>query len=334
MKIYISYDSVAGPWGGSNQVLKFLFSSFKQNNSIVTKPDCADVILIDSYLNVTKNLKLRYKFKNKLFIHRIDGPICSYNTKLDFRDKLVYLANKYISDATIFQSGYSLKKNIDNGLNEPRFHTIINNSANPEYFFKNRCKKRNKKILIISTSWSKNINKGFNYYKWLDDNLDFNLFEYHFIGRSPYTFKNIKIIEPLCSRELGLYLQKFDLYITASSNDPCSNSLIEALSCGLPVVYLDSGGHSELVKNNGVAFNDYNNLLSAILECRNDYLDKKIKYLTNMPVEYINYFKYIMNKEKTIKCISFFNYFKLIMICYFYSFLNILINKIYFIIKK
>jgi glycosyltransferase involved in cell wall biosynthesis len=48
--------------------------------------------------------------------------------------------------------------------------------------------------------------------------------------------------------------RKHDIYVTASKNDPCSNSLIEALTCGLPAIYLHSGGHPEIVKQAGAGF--------------------------------------------------------------------------------
>jgi glycosyltransferase involved in cell wall biosynthesis len=38
-----------------------------------------------------------------------------------------------------------------------------------------------------------------------------------------------------------------DIYVTTKHNDPCPNAVIEALACGLPVVYANSGGVSELV---------------------------------------------------------------------------------------
>lgn len=37
-----------------------------------------------------------------------------------------------------------------------------------------------------------------------------------------------------------------DIYIMLKHNDPCPNTVIEALSCGLPVLYSDSGGVPEL----------------------------------------------------------------------------------------
>ena len=42
------------------------------------------------------------------------------------------------------------------------------------------------------------------------------------------------------------------IFIAASENDPCSNALVEALACGLPAVYRDSGGHGELAGGAGL----------------------------------------------------------------------------------
>jgi glycosyltransferase involved in cell wall biosynthesis len=38
-----------------------------------------------------------------------------------------------------------------------------------------------------------------------------------------------------------------DVYITTKHNDPCPNAVIEALACGLPIIYSDTGGVPELV---------------------------------------------------------------------------------------
>jgi len=49
-------------------------------------------------------------------------------------------------------------------------------------------------------------------------------------------------------------LRAHDLYLAPSQDDPCSNALLEALACGLPAAYLQSGGHPELVGDGGVGF--------------------------------------------------------------------------------
>ena len=44
----------------------------------------------------------------------------------------------------------------------------------------------------------------------------------------------------------GIY-QSADAYLMTKHNDPCPNSVLEAMSCGLPVLYSASGGVPELV---------------------------------------------------------------------------------------
>ncbi len=61
---------------------------------------------------------------------------------------------------------------------------------------------------------------------------------------------------PLPSHELADVLRQHDIFITATENDAYSNALVEALSCGLPAVYLDSGGSREAVKEAGFGFRD------------------------------------------------------------------------------
>ena len=56
------------------------------------------------------------------------------------------------------------------------------------------------------------------------------------------------------SYRMAELFREHDVYVTASKNDPCSNSLIEALTCGLPAIYLQSGGHPEIVKQAGAGF--------------------------------------------------------------------------------
>ena len=59
--------------------------------------------------------------------------------------------------------------------------------------------------------------------------------------------------------------------MTASEDDPCSNALIEAIHCGLPAVYLESGGHNELVGGGGVGFSSPHQVPEAIEEVVGSY---------------------------------------------------------------
>ena len=141
----------------------------------------------------------------------------------------------------------------------------IFNSNNRLLFSKNR------KTRLIASSWSDNPNKGSAVYSWLDNNLDWNLYEFTFIGRSPIKYKNIKMIDPIPSNKLADFLRQNDIYITASQNDPCSNSLLEALSCGIPALYLKSGGHPEIVKNAGLGFDSAEEIPTLLLNIVENY---------------------------------------------------------------
>jgi glycosyltransferase involved in cell wall biosynthesis len=276
MKIHILFKFIEGPWGGGNQFLKALTNEFIKMNVYEEDPYHADVILFNSYPSSNENLFkeiLRLKKKATLVVHRIDGPISYVRGRDEQVDVIIYYFNHYFSDGTIFQSKWSKKKNYILGLKKNNFEIIINNAPDSEIF--NRIGKtefsRNRKSCLISTCWSANWNKGFEIYKWLDNNLDFKRYNMSFVGNSPIKFRNIHHIPPVTSKELAQILKKNDIFVTASKKDPCSNSLIEALHCGLPAIALKDGGHPEIIQNAGELFNKAEEIPTLLEKVVNHY---------------------------------------------------------------
>ena len=76
---------------------------------------------------------------------------------------------------------------------------------------------------------------------------------------------------PLPSPQLAEQLRQHDIFVTASRHDPCSNALLEALACGLPALYLQSGGHPELVGEAGLGFTEPDEVVAQLPRLVADY---------------------------------------------------------------
>lgn len=299
MKVNIAYKTTDAPYGGGNQFLKALKKSFI-NLGVYSEEDSADIFLFNSHQNVEKIEKLKKKYSSKKFVHRIDGPIRLYNKMSDNRDDIVYHMNQNIADATVFQSVWSKNANIQMGMKSSKASAVIHNAVDQSIFYDMNIKKNTKKRLIAA-SFSPNIKKGFRFYEFLDKNLDFEKFEFVFAGNSPISFKNITNLGCLSSDKLAYEMNMSDLYVTCSENDPCSNSVLEALSCGLPIVALNSGGHPELIQQAGEYFDEAPKLIPAIEKVINhhDLYSKKIKTATinEITKSYLDFFKEVLSYE-------------------------------------
>jgi len=313
MKINIFFPFTKGSYGGGNQFLKALKIFFKEQYVYEESPIKADIILFNSHHNILELIRLKRKYPKKIFIHRIDGPIFLIRKDNMVLDKLIYNFNDKIADASIFQSAWSMQENYKLGIKKQQYETTILNA--PDFKIFNKIGKSNfnpnKKIKIIATSWAANKSKGFDTYKYLDENLDFSKYEMTFCGNSPYQFKNIKIIAPLPSSELALILKQHDFFITASKNDPCSNALIEALHCGLPAIGYNDGGHPEIINKAGLIYNTNNELIECIEKGKNNYThfqnNIKLPSINDTGMLYLNFIQEIYAKTKKTKKLSLYN---------------------------
>jgi glycosyltransferase involved in cell wall biosynthesis len=316
MKIYIEYSNTSKPYGGGNQFLNNLKFYLKKKNIYVGNPSKADIVLVNAFENFSKVIKLKIKFNNKIFVHRVDGVTRLYNNFFDIRDYLTHAINKYVADATIFQSNWCKIFNKKFGLNNKKYEKVILNSVNKNIFQKKR-KKKNIKFKILASSWSKNLNKGFHLLNWLDENLNFQEYEFIFVGNSPVKFKNIKMIPAMKSKSLNNYLSKSDLYLSTSRNDACSNSILEAIASGLPVIALKDGGNPEIINNCGELYKTKEEIFKKIKKIQNNY--KKYKFFINNQrydacKKYLDFITFVFNKKIRSNDINNFSKFKIILI--------------------
>lgn len=270
------------PYGGGNQFLMALTKELRNrgidvgSNTIGKNTRAA---LFNSFeFDRAKLEKLHGKFNTRM-IQRLAGPIGIYRgTDIEI-DREIWKWNAEFADATIFISNFSYNKYLELGLVYKEPHVILN-ACDPEIFNKNgriALPDGKRKIRLINTAWSDNPRKGGPFLAWLDEHLDHSKYELTFVGRTRAEFKGAKIIEPVPSEKLSEILKEHDIFLAPSLDDPCSNALVEALTCGLPTVFVRSGGHPELVKEAGEGFTENEEALEAIDKVAANYVSYQNK---------------------------------------------------------
>lgn len=266
------------PYGGGNQFLMALDREFRRQGVTVRHNrvgPATQAILFNSFNFNFERLRILKRRSSARLVHRVDGPIGAYRGSSEEIDRKIWKINQEIADATVFQSRYSLEKHVEMGL---MFQNplVIPNAADPMIFHSLghiSLPKPGEPVKLISVSWSDNPRKGLATYQYLDKTMDNEKYEYTFVGRCQAAFHNIRMISPVPSAELAALLRAHHIFITASEKDPCSNALTEALSCGLPAVYLRSGGHPEMVREGGVGFNEQYNVWPSVETVVSRYTD-------------------------------------------------------------
>jgi len=304
MKCYFLFQPTSQLAGGGNAFLKALQQDFTTKDRYINDPAKAQLFLMNSHHDVSQILQLKQKFPYLLFFHRIDGPMKRYNRKNDRRDDIVRLINHYVADATIFQSKWSQKENQILKNSSTSFTTVIHNAPDPEFFNKktqsNDLGKR--KPRLIASSWSSNWQKGFKTLEWLDNNLDFTMYDMSFVGNSPITFKNIQHIKPVDKVEMASLLKKSDIYIFTSIIEACSNALLEALHCGLPVIGINSSSNPEIIKKGGELFDTPCEIPKKIEIILNNYtLYQNSIHNASLSEVGDSYFSFMKNSFKELK---------------------------------
>lgn len=270
MKISIGTKIKHGPWGGGNLFAINLKNYLELNGHDVVfdlKDNDIDIILIteprktsesSAFTHVEVEKYKKYIKKNVGVIHRINE--CDERKGTNYVNKYLINANK-IADETVYVSKWLKNLFIKQGIKSP-INKVIYAGADEKIFFpqKSSVYGNKGKLKVCTHHWGNNWNKGFDAYLLLDKLLSEkrwkNKLEFTYIGNTNKDahFKNTNIIEPLSGLTLGQKLREQNFYITGSLNEPSGNHHIEAAQCGLPVMFINSGGVTEYCKNYGIEY--------------------------------------------------------------------------------
>ncbi len=322
MKISIGTNIQDGPWGGGNLFALNLKNYLIEKGHEVTfklEDNDIDIILLteprrtspsSAFTNYDVIDYITYKNNDALVIHRINE--CDEHKNTNFINKYISYANKS-ADATVFVSTWikNLYSEFEEIQNKP--NKVILAGANEEIFNAKNFKAWNKseKLKFVTHHWSNNWNKGFDVYKKFDELLENgefnNKFEFNFIGRLPekFEFKNSNLIEPKSGKDLAKQIKDNHFYITGTVNEPSGNHHIEAAQCGLPIMYIDSGGVKEYCEGFGLEFDliNFEDKLNEAYENYDEYLEKIKEYPRNsehMCFEFLKFFEELLEKKEDL----------------------------------
>ncbi|MHA1284741.1 MAG: glycosyltransferase [Promethearchaeota archaeon] len=344
LKINIIFQFKTSAWGGGNQFLNALKKEFIKRGLYERDPNKANCYIFNSHHNLIDVLRLKLKYQDKLFIHRIDGIMTFHRKKGKRIDKKIYKINKLIANGTIFQSLWSKSQSYKNGMRKTCPDTVIINAPDNRIFYPKELEKtiikENEFCKLIAVSWSINKNKGFDLYQYLDRNLNYDRYSMIFVGNSPIKFENIKHIKSVNPKKVADLLRMCDIYITGAKKEACSNSLLEALACGLPCVAIHDASNPEILKGGGETFHKFPECINKIELIRNNYnlYKSKIKLLKIDEIAdlYLKFIKILFPTlklgKKRLTIIQYY-YFLIKNIFFQHPSLQILKDEIYWTIK-
>ncbi len=272
LKIAVNMNRIEGAYGGGNQFVQNLEKYLTGRGDSVnrTLEPGLDIILVGSSRMTSRTTsftdrqieKYLLRYPSTIVVHRINT--CDEAKAQDTGVNQAVLEINKLADHTVFVSRFSRELYISNGFDEAKPCSVIYSGADHAVF---NAQGRadwlpGSPVKIVTHHWSNNYLKGFDIYERMDlllaDPENRGRFEFSLIGNRPkgVQFSNTELIPLMSGAELAGKLKEHHLYLTGARNEAGGNHYIEAMRCGLPVLYLDSGSLGEYcAPYGGVDFN-------------------------------------------------------------------------------
>ena len=305
--VYTNIQCTNAPSGGANSFLRSLFTELERfgvrftNN--ISSPH--SLVFLNALTNPSASKKQRLSFLSleevrSIFssttapiIHRkvnftASGPpyLRSINSLNQTQGDLLQIEfSPYIAHS-IFQSQYSSNRFHNQGFTGPS--TVIYNGVSKAIFNRNTPRlsfsrfsglnqyplwSDSQILKLCAVSWSQDAFKGFDILESLDKLLPLlPATRIYFLGRVPDTssFRHIRTFKPRRQAGVARFLKHMHGFLAFARHETCSNALIEAISCQLPCIYIDSGSNKELIGSHGIQLN-VNNPGSSFQHFRQQY---------------------------------------------------------------
>ena len=321
MKVSIGSKVIDGPWGGGNLFVKNLTNFLRKNGHQViydlAESDIDLILLTDprsrkessstfNHIDIDKYKK--YVNSEVKVVQRINE--CDERKGTDNINKF-YLEASNSADKVVFVSTWLKNIYVDLGMEDKKTMVILAGADSKIFNPKNKSVwTHGDKVKIVTHHWSSHENKGFETYKLINDLTKSRKWkdklEFSYIGNTnpDYKLGNTNLIQPLAGEDLANEIKTNHIYVTASINEPSGNHHIEAAQCGLPILFIDSGGVPEYCENYGLSFNNnFEESLEFIMNNYDEFEKKLLEYPFNaqkMCEEFYHLFKDLLDSGQPL----------------------------------
>jgi glycosyltransferase involved in cell wall biosynthesis len=298
LRIYSTYKTIDGPWGGANGFIRGLEKQWTASgqvefaidiedeydllflSSLATGPGRKDPHKVSLTFNEIKRLRTRGRISwwrgitnpgmaKKIVFRSVGIEKWSHSRRrLTARDKHV-LAAMNIADHVIFQTAYVIPVFREAGYRGER-HSVIHNGADSQFFHPGGRTDWNgtAPMRVLSCTFSKRVTKRFDAIAALSKLPGV---ECTHIGNWPEEIppEAVRMAGVLEREKIGELMRASHVFMHPAVKDPCPNVIQEALASRLPVFFSRDSGAAELAGDCGVALDQ--GLEPALAEMRARY---------------------------------------------------------------
>jgi len=257
MKIKVPKATQSGIGGGISFISNFKKAMAPFGHQIVEEGDF-DILFIAGATLCDRETVEDAKRQNKPIVLRVDNILEDSKNRNSGMPRMIEFARD--ADVVVYQSEWCKKLLNPILLGEP---TIIYNGIDTDIFFPRKQPKDWEGLRFFYSKFGRGEGKNFNVvqYFWREYCLDKHSDTLVLAGRfaqdiqqinHPFEFHNDEdyqyqgvIEDPYKQAEL---MRSCDVAILPYFSDACSNTILEAQACGLPVIFNRSGGTPEIIE--------------------------------------------------------------------------------------
>lgn len=302
LRIFLSYRTVQGPWGGANSFLRSLYRELVADPEIEVVTDensACDIFFLNQLYRGPGRPRFHRKFISPTQVRRLSQSGTTSAIQLVIRSimgqavqppalvcRLVnYAEHAYgkanreqmelfealpYTTADIFQTRYLYEVFKSSGY-EKSDPVVIHNGVNQEIFHpRGRIAWRSgEPLVVVSSAMTHRRTKRFDLIAALS--LTPGIESYHAgIWPDKVPRGRIRLLGKLTHDQIARFFrEKAHAFIHPAEKDICPNAVLEAMSCGLPVFFSRLGGTAELVGDCGVDLKE--GIQPAVKKMLNDY---------------------------------------------------------------